>query len=294
MKQSDQRARILATLVGAFVTAWSWVGATDEPPSLDQIKGDLKTVKPDAPELAAPVTGPTLAVPLLLAPAEEPALSLRARSTSAATEKKRTADSDWLVRAMTEPRAETGAQRRSRQTDSQQSDLMPRDSADPNFLLKVYRAQEIMEREKREASTQETLSPPTKSGDVGSFSDLLQHWISPGGLPLSGLEPGTPADTDGGFAPSAPLPAAAPAAALAEPPKHNPFLDAAQLDPLPSGLTAEALSPPDIGPAAVPAPANLPDASPTVTPSDSRRDAAPSPPARPTDDKKYFPQLDRF
>jgi hypothetical protein len=277
MKQSDQRARILATLVGAFVTAWSWVGATDEPPSLDQIKGDLKTVKAGAaPELAVPATGPTLAVPLLLAPAEEPAPSPLAHSISDAAEKKRAADSDWLVHAMTESRTEAGSKHTSGQIDGRPSDIMPSDSADPNFLLKVYRAQEIMDREKREESAHETLSPLVKPGDVGSFSELLHRCISPGERPLFGPEPGAPADADGGFATPALFPTAAPAEANAAPPKPNP-------GPLP-----------DVRPDAAPLPPYLSDPSPAVTPPDSRRDTAPSLPARPADEKKYFPQLDRF
>jgi hypothetical protein len=286
---------MIATLMAALVAAGPWVGAADEPPSLDQIKGDLKTVKPGAaPELTVPATGPILAAPLLLLPAEEPAPPLRAPSTFDAAGKKRAADPDWLVHAMTESRTEAGSQRRSRQIDGQPSDLMPRDSADPNFLLKVYRAQEIMEREKRDASAQETLSSLAKPGDVGSFSDLLQRWISPGGLSLFGLESGAPAGADGGFSTPAPPPAAAPAEAPAEPPRPNPFLDAAQPDTLPPGLTAGAAPPPDVGPSAAPPALILPDTSPATTQPDLRPDTAASPPARPADEKKYFPQLDRF
>ena len=286
---------MLATLMGALVAAGPWVGAADEPPSLDQIKGDLKTVKAGAaPELAVPATGPTLAVPLLLAPAEEPAPSPLAHSISDAAEKKRAADSDWLVHAMTESRTEAGSKHTSGQIDGRPSDIMPSDSADPNFLLKVYRAQEIMDREKREESAHETLSPLVKPGDVGSFSELLHRCISPGERPLFGPEPGAPADADGGFATPALFPTAAPAEANAAPPKPNPFLDTTQPDPLLPWLTTDAGPLPDVRPDAVPLPPYLSDPSPAVTPPDSRRDTAPSLPARPADEKKYFPQLDRF
>jgi hypothetical protein len=210
-------------------------------------------------------------------------------------EKKRLADPNWLVHAMTDSRNETGQQGHPRQTDGQPVNLMPRDSADPNYLLKVYQAQETMEREKREAAASDGLSPSARPGDVGSFSDLLQRCLSPGDASLFRPEFAMPADTDGGIAIPASFPASIPAAAPAEAPKPNPFLDAAQPGLFLPGLETGAVPPPDVHLDEAPPPSqNVPDMSPAAPPPDSRRDVEPSRPTRPADEKKYFPQLDRF
>jgi hypothetical protein len=289
-----QTPRLLAILLVAFASNGLRVGAAEEPPSLDQIKGDLKTVKSGtAPELTAPAAAPELAVPLLLAPAQEPAPPAPALSDP--VEKKRLADPNWLVHAMTDSRNETGQQRHPRQSDGQPANLMPRDSADPNYLLKVYQAQESMEREKRESAAADALSPSAKPGDVGSFSDLLQRCLSPGDASLFRPEFAMPADADGGIAIPASLPATTPAAVPVEAPKPNPFLDATQQGLLLPGLETEAVPPSDVDrDAAPPPPPNVPEMSPAAPPPDSHRDVEPSRPARPADEKKYFPQLDRF
>jgi hypothetical protein len=196
---------------------------------------------------------------------------------------------------MTDSRNEAGQQRHPRQPDGQPANLMPRDSADPNYLLKVYQAQESMEREKRESAAADASSPSAKLGDIGSFSDLLQRCLSPGEASLFRPEFAMTADADGGIAIQASLPATNSAAVPAEVPKSNPFLDAAQPGLLLTGLETEAVPPPDVRrDEPQPPPQNLPEMSPAAPPPDSPRDVEPSRPTRPADEKKYFPQLDRF
>jgi hypothetical protein len=277
-----------------LIAACTWVRAADEPPPLEQIKGDLKTVKTgNALEASAPSAGPKLVVPVFIPPPEEPAGPPPAIALPGAKENKRATDANWLLHAM-EPLSGAQQTHRARQAGAQQGELRTPDPSDPNYMLAVYRAQEAKDRKDREAQGRDTRSLDGKPGDIGSFSDLFQHWIAPQDLKLFGAKTDVPTVLDDGFTLPDELPSVAPVeppTAIAAPPKPNPFLDSTQplfLPPeVPEGAPA---SHADLN--LPPPPHNPPETQPATPPPDSHRDTAP--PARSAEDKKYFPQLDRF
>ena len=92
--------------------------AADEPPPLDQIKGDLKTVKPGSPiDLNAPAQGPALTMPVFVPPPDEPAQAPPQLAMPDATDKKRAPDPHWLLHAM-ESSAGPGQPRRTRDPEA--------------------------------------------------------------------------------------------------------------------------------------------------------------------------------
>lgn len=281
-------AAVMAALIAA-----AWVGAEDEPPPLDQIKGELKAAKSGAAsELNAPSGGPSVGIPALRAAAEEPAPVPSAHPAVAPG--KRAPDTQWLVHAMERPRTDADPRRHDLQPGRQPADAAPHASDDPDFMLYLYREQEIRDRAQRAPSLRDAESPASKAGDVGSFSDLLQHWISPHDLVLFGMAPGAPATADGAFAPQGLPSGAAVTEAPVAPPKGNPFLDALRQEP-PAGPGPAAGSPPvAAAPAAPPQPDSLPGPMPSADAPPPRRDSAAPPPSHEADEKKYFPQLDRF
>ncbi len=291
--QSRRHRLVIAAAGGALIAACTWVRAADEPPPLDQIKGDLKTVKTDNTlESNASSAGPKLAMPVFIPTPEERTTPPPAIALPGAAENKRTTDSNWLLHAM-EPLSGSQQTRRARQAGAQQGELKTPDPSDPNYMLSVYRAQETKDRKDREAQGRETRSLDEKPGDFGSFSDLFQHWIAPQDLKLFGAKPDVPTVLNDGFTLPEDLPPVAPPEppAAATPPKPNPFLDSTQplfLQP----DVPEAAPAPHADSNLPPPPHNPPETPPATLPPDSRRDTAP--PARSTEDKKYFPQLDRF
>jgi hypothetical protein len=107
------------------------------------------------------------------------------------------------------------------------------------------------------------------------------------------LQPGSLDATGDGLAPPA-VPQGSPQAdGMPAPRGPNPFLEAGQPDLRIPDLGAPGAAP-SLGPAGIPPPADPPVPPPVVTPAAPGKDAAPSPLAHPSDDKKYFPQLDRF
>lgn len=289
---SVRTARIIGAAVGALIVA-AGVCAEDEPPPLDQIKGDLKAAKPGAvSDLNAPPAAPAAALPVLHPAGDEPAPAPPPRIVPDTTEKKRAADSNWLLHAMEEPRAGGDKSLRTRQADRRPEDTPARDSADPEFMLRVYRAQEARDREHGKASARETESPQANPAGFGSFSDMLQRWISPRDLTLFGLEPGAPAVADGGPAGQAAPAAIAPVDVPATPRKPNPFLEAVAPNPAPPEPAPVAALPTDARSAVAPPAESLPSPSPPAAPPASRQGG--EPPSHQADDKKYFPQVDRF
>jgi hypothetical protein len=261
------------------------IRAADEPPPIEQIKGDLKAVKPGAmAELPAPPAGPALSVPGFVPPAGDSPPP----PPSDSTEKKRPADPDWLLHAMeAQPKGRTGQPRRANQADAHPADPDPHDQGSPDFMLKVYREQELRDRERRDDSASRTDLSLSSRGDVGPFSDLLKHWISPRDLTLFGLEPGPPSADAGALALPAALSVPAQAEVTVTPRGPNPFLDAIQPE------VNTVVPPPSGGPAVAPPEAGAPGPLPAVAPPAPQMNAAP-PPAHSADDKKYFPQLNRF
>jgi len=283
-------AVIVAT--GMLIACPLAIRAADEPPPLEQIKGDLKAVKPGAmSELPTPAPGPALPIPGFVPPAGDPPSAQPPQSDS--TGKKRLADPDWLLHAMhVQPKGRAGQPHRANQADSRASGPDSRDPGSSDFMLKIYREQELKDREQRDDSGSRTDMPLPRRGDLGPFSDLLKQWISPRDLTLFGLEHGSPSEDAGGFAVSATLPVPQAAEVPVAPRGPNPFLDAIQPDwrppdggaVLPFQSTSPVVPPPESG-----APGSLPAVAPPVPQKDP-----PPPPAHPEDEKKYFPQLNRF
>lgn len=269
------------------------VRAAEEPPPLDQIKGDLKAVKPGAAsELTTPAAAPTLPITELVAPGGEPPPALPPSADSA--QKKREADPDWLVHAMdAKPKAREGQQRHGKPTEAQSGKTDRPGAADPDLMLKIYQEQEAKEREQQKRPEAELDSPLSKPGDVGLLSDLMKSWMSPQDATLFGVQPGSPAATGDGPVPPTVPPVSPQTDIMVAPRGPNPFLEAVQPDLRIPDLGAPG-APPSLDPAGVPPQAGPPVPPPTATPAAPGKDASPSPLAHPSDDKKYFPQLDRF
>ena len=287
-------ARQVAVLVATLLVGSAEpVRPGEEPPPLEQIKGDLKAVKPGAAsELAAPKAGSVLLVPGFAAPTGDSPPVPPPPSDSA--EKKRLADPNWLLHAMeAPPKAKTIQQRGGSGAEARQSDTDPLDPRRQDFMLKIYREQEIRDQEHRDNPTDKTDARLPKPGDVGPFGDLLKHWISPRDLTLLGLDSNSPSADSSDIAPPAPSTTPPPAQPVATPRGPNPFLDAMQLD-LPAPTVGPTAPLPSVGPALAPPAMVVPGPPPLVTPPAPGNDRARLPPGRQAEDKKYFPQLNRF
>ena len=168
-------------------------------------------------------------MPGFAVPAGEPPPAPSPLSDSAV--KKRAANPDWLLHAMeAKPKVRDGQQRRADQTDDHPAGIESHEETEPDLMLKIYREQEVKDREQQRSPGSEPDSTLSKPGDVGLFSDLLKQWISPRDLTLFGLESASSSAAGGGFVPpSAPLLPPPPEIAVT-PRGPNPFLDAIQLD----------------------------------------------------------------
>jgi hypothetical protein len=287
------------TIIAAalFVESAAPVCATDEPPPIEQIKGELKAAKTGpASELSAPLVAPTsLPVIEIVPPAGSPS-SPAARLSSDSIEKKRLADPDWLLHAMeAQAKAKSGQQHRTgtpevNLPDAQQAETDQHDSKNPDSMLKIYREQELKDREQRDGPAAATDVPVSKPGDVGPFSDLLKQWISPRDSVLLGLEPGSAsADPGAEMQAAVPMPRT-PAGMPASPQGPNPFLESIQLESRVPDMPAVASLPPG---GLLDAPRDV-TAPPVFSPPALGNETPSAPASRQADEKKYFPQLDRF
>jgi hypothetical protein len=192
-----------------------------------------------------------------------------------------------------QPKAKADQQRRANRPDPHPSDVTPQEPTAPDSLLKVYQEQELKDRELRDNAPSQTDLALSKPDDAGLFSGLLQHWISPQDHALLGMDSESPLTDASGLAPPAALSITPPPEGTLSPRSPNPFLDASRLDlRAPDVGTVVAL--PSEGPAPGPQEWTAPAPPAVQTPPVPARDATPTPQAHPADDKKYFPQLDRF
>ncbi len=270
---------------GLVLAAGGALRGADAPPSLDEVKGDLKAIKrSDSTELNNLGASAREALPKFT-PAPDSPPPPPAPTAARDDGTKKPAASSWLLDAMAlQDKPKPGARSGTDRLRGEERPLL--DASDPAFMLKLYLAQEpapaapagnLREREATRGPT----------GDVGSFESFLSRWMSPRDVRLLGLgEAGTPAPAGAPgptlLVPFAPPPPTPPAERPA-----NPYLEA---------MKADLASPPpaviiDLTPAS--APPSLPAASPppSATPANAAPAVAPPPNA---DDGKYFPQLKRF
>lgn len=248
-------------------------------PSLDALKQDLQELKQDGAAARPSDALDRIDLPQLH-PADDQAgppsakPPVRARPHRQLQKEAR----NWLLDAMRLMDANRTDRTRSARQGDQSEPAMPTDPDDPDYLLKVYLAQQPSGQTSARDSAGDT-SRPTPLG-TADFDHYLARWLSPNEVKLFGPQPAGP---DGvgppGFSVDAPpddrLPTSIDATA-----GPNPYLEN-----LRTFLTPPPVSPP-------PAPAPSP---PAVAPPSTGSPRTPmKPPPGPEDDKKYFPQLDRF
>ncbi len=262
------------------------------PAPLDDVKRDLKELKQaDKPDLnPGMVSG--IAAPGFQAPdSSNPPPASGVPSPLATKENKRASSSNWLVDAVELQRPGAQKKRTSVASAKKNGVAEPLDPADPSFLLKLYLAQHPSDR-----SSEGTLLNPgepdsRKEEPNGLFNDYVARWMTPHDLELLGWHQEAPGAGSFSFHP----PTAATPPGGQSPAPTNPYLEGAGGGlPGPGAPVAGALLRP---PAASLGP-TWSDPGPTVTHPASSASATPashpSPPANPADEKKYFPQLNRF
>ncbi len=218
-----------------------------------------------------------------------------------ARQAKQRQDENWLVNGVERLGREETAATAGTASGSTEVEVLTNtpDPADPQYLLKLFD-----EQEKRSAAKETpTRVRPTPAPDP--FAPFLQGWlgtspvrnqvmeqfrkggdvVGPTAVPGGTAEFRSPVVVDTG---PAPLPYETAAA-----PKANPYLIDSGL-PIPTRDGVSGAGPlPTVEltlPGAAPAPATVAP----VSPLPDTRTPAKGPPANPADDKKYFPQLNRF
>ena len=288
---SRRRPRLVPAVAGLLLvlagTAVRAAGDAPASPTLEEIKGDLKTIKRDN---AAASQGTSLSKVTLpgLQTSPDSSSSAPARPTAAADaapDGRTKADANWLLNGV-ELQTKTRPDGRPSAAGSNRKETALLDASDPTFMLRLYLAQPDARSAAEEARARDAASDPSAQPGVGSFDTFLSQWVSKRDPALRGLlDAAAPAGMNAsGPAAVAPLAPPAPENAPAIP---NPFLAAFNLDSLASAPIATAAAAPS-PPAAPPALALTP------APADSPPRVPPAPPGNPTDDKKYFPQLNRF
>lgn len=266
-------------------------------PPLEEIKGELKVLKGGSnPDLAGLSSGPKLFVPGFTAPKDDSGPPAAPRGTPDSREKKKSTNANWLLDAMA-LQTKTGSGKHP-DTDGRGQDALPVvDLADPAYLLKLYLAQRPEDQTAAPATAR--LEDPGDIGqtEIGILDEFLKAWISPRDQAL--LRPGGASST--GFSDTWPAPTTVPeVASMTTFPRAdapNPFIEALQSDlppPDPTGAAPPVHQPFMLPPAAPPSENPTPAAIPSPVPSDAPVPVTRKPPPNPTDDKKYFPQLDRF
>jgi len=301
---SDLRAarRRLPAFAGALALLAGTLAAADPPPappSLDQLKNDLQ-----AAQRAADAAGDgsaslaKVALPALHAtpdtPAEAPATPAGGPTPLIPGGNQAATQANWLVDAMLPP--ETNAAGNRSDTGTRDATADPRTakdaSANPgsrapdpsgaNFLLNVYLSQTKAAGSRTSPASAWT-PDAAAAGDLGSFSRFLGDWVSPRDTALHGLIAAASPETPGSLPASGQRETRPDPADLTSATPVNPYLEALAPDlapavsamrpaPLPAVPSLETPAP---APGAAPPPANLP-------------------PPNPADEKKYFPQLNRF
>jgi hypothetical protein len=270
-------------------------GDAPAPPTFEEIKGDLKAIKQDGNDAAGQGTSLSkVALPgLRAAPDSSAAAPARPPAAAdAAPNGRRRADSNWLLRGVelqSKPQPATrpkpGARSQPEAAGRDEVPLIDIDASDPAFMLQLYLAQPDARSAPEEARMRDEASDPAAQPGVGSFDTFLLQWVSKRDPALRGLiDAASPTPAGAVFSgPSAGRPSAEPEPASVTAP--NPFLAAFELDRpgaafggIVSAAPSSAAPPPAVTP-----PPPAPEAS-----------APAAPPPNPADDKKYFPQLNRF
>lgn len=274
--------RLAPALTGVLVLLGASSRAADPPapPTLEEIKGDLTAIKRSENDaLNGSSSLPKVALPGLKPASDSAPPSPSPAAPAPSVRLKKPDNSNWLLDAM-QPRTPDGTGGRRNAGDAGTGPARTKSTSDPDFMLQLYLAQDPAPESSRRAPGFD----PTLRPDVGSFGAFLGQWVSPRDPALRALIAAASPDSAGPLpGPEREvLPPAAPGAPAAG--AANPFLEVLQLDlapPAPAGGGAMPSSP-SPPPALASAPA--PDGG---TP-------APTRPPNPADDKKYFPQLDRF
>ncbi|MFA5057881.1 MAG: hypothetical protein WC485_07185 [Opitutaceae bacterium] len=267
-------------------------------PPLEEIKGELKALKGgNNPDLSGLSSGPKLSVPGFTAPKDDsgpPAAPLERPETR---ENKKPTNANWLLDAMALQTKAGSDKDPKAMGQGEKNRLSVVDPSDPAYLLKFYLAQKPENQTAEPAAAR--LKEPTDFGqtETGTLDGFLRTWISPGDQ--APLRPGDASST--GYPGAWSAPATGPATVPKMPARRvdapNPFLEALRSDLPASDQTGPV--PSDRRPFALPA-ANPPSRSPSPAaipppaPGDAPTSATRKPPPNPTDEKKYFPQLDRF
>lgn len=300
-----RRALAIAGAAGVLAILAGTLRAADQPPppsppSLDQIKNELQAVKraenaggdgtASLTKVALPAFPATAETTPEAAPPPHPAagpVSLAPNSGRDASQP------NWLVDAMLPRDSATGGDRSDAGFREQAPDtrggkdpaatrgIRPPSASGADFLLNIYLSQLPADRS-RTAPSQAWEFDSATPGDLGSFSRFLGDWVSPRDPALRGLIAAASPDTPG----AVPL-----VEHLASRPGTGDLPDAAPVNPYLEALAPDLTAMPSgVSLAPVPAPPSLVTSAPPPP-------AAPSPnlpPPNPADEKKYFPQLNRF
>jgi hypothetical protein len=287
---------------------WAWLavapfgrGTAAEPSAapLDEIKDDLKEIKRgESPGLAGQSAGPKIAVPEFIP--TEPDSTLKARLSTPPTDStkgKKRRGADWLLDAM---ELQAKAQQGKRSEKNEPGDLekpLP-DASDPEYLLKLYLAQEPPKADRAGATVREKDRGIEKLPLPGLFDDFLQRWISPRDRSLLGIRPLPQTDGTDSVPSFMPAPASLPPETAPAASSLNPFLSSLNLSAAPAeppGGMAPLMNPPAVPPGGnfnTGAPFQV--APPPLPSNEAEKRPELNPPPNPADEKKYFPQLERF
>jgi hypothetical protein len=264
-------------------------GDAPAPPTFEEIKGDLKAIKQDGNDAAGQGTSLSkVALPGLRA-APDSSAAAPARPPTAADltpDGRRPADTNWLLEGVElQTRARTAARPRAGAGTRGETPLI--DVSDPAFMLRLYLAQPAARSVPEETRSHDGASDRSAQSGVGSFDTFLSQWVSKRDPALRGLiDAAAPTPASAVFAgPGAGRPSAEPEPASVTAP--NPFLAAFELD-----RPGPAFG--DIFSAAPGAPAPPPAFAPPLPAPEASAPAPAAPPPNPANDKKYFPQLNRF
>jgi hypothetical protein len=278
---------------------------------LESTKRELEQLQAAQKNKSAPVTadGVKIATPTLDAQAvENPVIQQwtdRKKSEERVEKQKQRKSENWLLNGMEQLEKE-GTAATATTTDAITTGESPGttvDASDPGYLLKLF------DEQKKQTDGKEAAARPRPTPGPDPFAPFLQSWL--GNSPVRGqvmdqlrngnetagapVVAGRPEDFRGpeaaafsGVAVPTSTPGSLPAA-----PKPNPYL--VDLAPLSSpAKDVSAGSAPLAGIDRALTPAGPAPATPLIAPLPEARAPMKGPPPSPADDKKYFPQLNKF
>jgi len=268
-----------------------WLSApsprAEDAPAPEELKNELKAIK-RGDSAAAPNAANDVKIPP--SAAAPPVFDAEAPPGQKRTEKSPKDDKQegWLLQAMKGASGlRTEARPRGKSAGTKDESVFGSGSAGEPDLLRAYREEEIRAREARELASGDPSAKSALSLDAATdpFASFLARWITPRDLAL--FSPSSP--SSGASAGAEPL-QLGPSAGDRDtkplaPAAPNPFLAGLELTATAPDLhpqPAPPVSPPVVAQAPPP-----PEAAPKQKP-------ATAPPAPSAEDKKYFPQLNRF